>query len=305
MSNSRVKAAILHSHPTASRDLIKIMSTLIRDISQIVPLNGIELLVVPQFGFLEPIFLEWIDNGGEVPKSTFQTAVEQAIDIKSSEFKSVLDTAKRFSVHLVFPFIEKNSAETSLYRAQCIINNQGKISLIRRDLELTLQDDDNRASLRIASDLDRTFPNEQTVVRLPFKSGVYETGILSLWEHLKPLSIQNSSVQYEKIHIAFIDPLKFRKYSSNFDFHSLCGSYSQQTQTFGLIASTDSRISSLFHPDGSKILSDSNGKVSIFDMDMKKVLYQKTFLDSMGHFSRPDMVSLDIIVESDFYNVAL
>ncbi|CCH43707.1 Aliphatic nitrilase [Wickerhamomyces ciferrii] len=131
-----------------------------------------------------------------------------------------------------------------------------------------------------------TTPNGKTVTTFKFNEGSLEVGTLFNQQHLNPLEFQNSAIQHEKIHIVYEDEL-----SKSPNFHSIFQSFAQQTQCF-IIYYTSKGIE-LYNPDG--FSKQFNGT---FELDMKKILVQKSFIDIVGHYSRSDMMSLAIRAEN-------
>ncbi|CCH43705.1 Nitrilase 1 [Wickerhamomyces ciferrii] len=302
-----VKVAVVQSEPVwwDLKGTVAKVNKLIKEAYE----SGAELIAFPEV--FVPGYPVWIwSNPADYLKNA--NYIDNSLSYDSPEFQSIIDTIKSNPIHVVLGLSERD--HSSIYISQCIIDNHGDVVLKRRKMKPTHAErvlyGDGRSS-----DL-------KSVVTLDFKeAGPVEVGCLSCWEHQQPLLRYNSATQHEKIHIGSW-PTVNEKYCgenrwcfSKEGFYSLARSYCQQMQTFYLFSSqltseklqesipdidmidihgTGSPASAVFHPDG-YLASDTSFKedgLIIHDLDMHKILIQKHFIDIVGHYSRPDMMSL-------------
>lgn len=270
--------------------------------------KGCELIGFPEV-FI-PGYPLWIwTNAADLDRNVMYH--KNSLSYDSPEFQSIIDTIKKYPIHVVLGFSERDNG--SLYISQCIIDNTGEVVLKRRKLKPTHVE-------RVIWG-DATKKDLKTVVTLNFKeAGPIEVGCLSCWEHMQPLLTYNSAAQHEKIHVGswpIINDVEnglacFTKEG----FYAVAKTYASQAQAFYLFASqlgtsklTESlpgvdankyfergvSCSTVFSPDGTQLAlnppNDHDGIV-VCDLDMDKIIEQKNLVDIVGHYSRPDLVSL-------------
>lgn len=301
-----VKVAVVQAEPVwwNLKETVKKVNKLIIDAYE----KGAELVAFPEV--FVPGYPVWLLTD---PVDFMKNAhyIDNSLSYDSPEFQSIIDTIKKHPIHVVLGLSERD--HSSVYIAQTIIDNKGEVVLKRRKMkpshgERVLYGEGRSSDLK-------------SVTLLNFKeAGPVEVGCLSCWEHQQPLLVFNSATQYEKIHIGSWPTVNEKHCGENKwgfskdGFYSLARAYSQQTQTFYLFSSqltteklqeslpdidmidihgTGSPASAVFAPDGSKATEDFKGQgVIIHDLDLNKILIQKSFIDIVGHYSRPDMMSL-------------
>jgi len=223
--------------------------------------------------------------------------------------KKICAAAAENAINVSLGFSERDGE--SVYIAQALIDETGKIQMTRRKMkpthmERTIFGDASGECLAKVADLPE----------------VGKVGALSCWEHIQPLLKYYTFSQGEQIHVAGWPPLDaFVEGSPGFYSMSVEGcraqsqSYAIESQAFVLHCTgviTEAGIekmktagfpimgtpivgsSAVIGPDG-RILSDAetaNEKLIIADLDLSLVTKAKTFADASGHYSRPDMLWL-------------
>ena len=302
---AKVKVAVVQAEPVWF-DLQATVKRVIELIEEAYR-KGAELVAFPEV--FVPGYPTWIwTNAADLERNLMYT--KNSLTYNSPEFISIIEAVKKYPIHVVLGFSEKDHG--SIYIAQCIIDNSGEIVLKRRKFKPTHVE---RAIWGDATDSDM-----KSVVTLNFKeAGPVEVGCLSCWEHIQPLLYYNSAAQHEKIHIGSWPALNDHDSGlycfTKAGFHGLARTYASQVQTFYLFTSMlgqriqealpDVKLSpyfekgagcgAVFAPDGSQITEDYPDDfdgVIISELDMDKILLQKNLVDIVGHYSRPDMVSL-------------
>lgn len=265
-----------------------------------------------------PGYPPWIwNNAGDFEKNL--EYFNNSLSYDSPEFLSIIETVKEYPIHVVLGLSEKDKG--SLYISNCIIDNTGNVVLKRRKFKPT------HAERVIWG--DATAKDLKNVVTLEFKdAGLIEVGCLSCWDHMQPLLTYNSAAQHEKIHIGSWPIINDKNNGiycfTKEGFYTVARTYACQTQTFYLFSSnTGQKIKeslpgveitphfeqgvscgAVFAPDGSKITEDVSNDfegVIISDLDMDLISKQKHLIDIVGHYSRPDLVSLSHNNPNDEY----
>ncbi|OTA97341.1 hypothetical protein M434DRAFT_26918 [Hypoxylon sp. CO27-5] len=245
-----------------------------------------------------------------------------SLAIESDEMEQIKATAKMHSIAVVFGFSER-SPSNSVYIAQAIISPQGELALHRRKIKPTHME---RTIFGDGSGNDLT-----NVVELDFGAplGKIKVGTLACWEHTQPLLKYHSITQGEVIHISMWPPLD---HATGFHDPSLwsmtaegCQNLSQTyaiesgtyvlhctsvcTQSgIDLLKTQDGLICSrpggghccIIRPDGRRMtrpLGDGSAEtqdILYADLDLTKIVAIKGFLDTVGHYSRPDLLWLGV-----------
>ncbi|KAK3720832.1 hypothetical protein LTR37_003495 [Vermiconidia calcicola] len=235
--------------------------------------------------------------------------VQNSLRVDSAEMKTMCGAAAEHQINVSLGFSEREGE--SVYIAQALIDETGKIKMTRRKMKPT--------------HMERTIFGDASgeclakVIDLP---DVGKVGGLSCWEHIQPLLKYYTFSQGEQIHVAAWPPLEpFVEGSPGFYSMSAEGcrnqsqAYAIESQAFVLhctgviteggielmktvggpiMGSPTVGSSAVIAPDG-RILSASetaNEQLVIADLDLKLVTKAKTFADASGHYSRPDMLWL-------------
>ena len=231
-----------------------------------------------------------------------------ALHVDSPEMQRICSTAKDSQIYVVLGFSETDNS--SLYMAQVIISPTGEIIMRRRKMKPT--------------HMERTVFGDgsgdclNNVVQTPY-GGV---GALNCWEHLQPLLKYHTYSQRESIHVAAWPPLFGQDEGT--DLYSMTKqgcrgvsqTYSMEGQCYTLFCTqvlgqsgieknmcTDSKMwgkagggsSAVIAPDGS-VLTENLGAteegIVYAEVNQDMIALNKSFVDLIGHYSRPDLFTL-------------
>ncbi|KAK5129587.1 hypothetical protein LTR08_003052 [Meristemomyces frigidus] len=213
----------------------------------------------------------------------------------------------------------------SLYVAQATISAPGTIEMKRRKLkathlEKTVFGDAGGSSLNHVVSLDLG----EAVRESDGKAVWRRVGALNCWEHIQPLLKYHTYLQTEEIHVAAWPPV-----DPHPEGDALWGMGREGVQTSPkptqwnprpssctaqpsslkpvstpcktadspMFNKPGSSSSAVFSPDGrrlTKVLPDSEEGIIYADLDMDLILKSECFVDSCGHYSRPDLLWLGV-----------
>lgn len=230
--------------------------------------------------------------------------------------KHICATAKETSTAVVLGFSER--CGTSVYIAQAIISPQGEILMNRRKLKPTHQE---RTVFGDGSGNDL-----RNVVEIDFggEVGKVKVGCLNCWEHTQPLLKYHSYTQGSIIHVAMwppVDPFPGVDYpglysmsaegvmnlsqacameGSQYVLHCTAVCAEKGMEAFGsegypMFGKAGGGHSAVLGPDGRTLtqpLKSNQEGIIYADLDLSKVLATRSFLDVVGHYSRPDLLWL-------------
>ncbi|KAL3428061.1 aliphatic nitrilase [Phlyctema vagabunda] len=237
--------------------------------------------------------------------------MKNSLKIDSLHMKRICDCAKQNNIAVALGFSENYN--NSLYIAQALIGADGRIKMTRRKfkpthMERTVFGDASGNSLK-------------NVVQSP---GVGRVGMLACWEHAQPLLKFHTFHQNEEIHVAAWPPLYHFVEGpglwsmSREGTRSLSQTYAVESQSFVLSTTavlsqegidrmnTTSGVimnipgggcSAIFGPDGRQLTQDipeTEEGILYADLDFDAILRTKAFLDTCGHYSRPDLLWLGV-----------
>jgi len=233
----------------------------------------------------------------------------------SPEMDRIRTAVKEAGIFVVLGYSERDGA--SLYIAQSFIDTSGEIIHHRRKIkptgvERSVWGDGQADSLK-------------TVVDTPFG----KVGGLNCWEHLQPLLRYYEYSQGVQIHVAswppmFPDPDSADKVKWPYHFTDVANSVASQFlaiegQAFVLVATQvvsegnlekinmgggfpvykvpGGGFSMIYGPDGrplAKALPAGEEGIVTADIDLADIDYAKAMADPVGHYSRPDLLSLNV-----------
>ncbi|KAF7190321.1 Arylacetonitrilase [Pseudocercospora fuligena] len=237
--------------------------------------------------------------------------VENSLKIDSSEMQRIRAAAAENQISVALGFSEREGE--SVYIAQALIDENGDLKMSRRKMKPT--------------HMERTIFGDasgQCLAKVVDVTDVGKVGGLSCWEHIQPLLKYYTSSQGEQIHIGawpvlddFIDGSPGFYSMSTEGCRTASQSYAMESGSFVLHCTTvltDKGIdqmgtkgsplmgapnkgsSCIIGPDG-RVLSKSghpNETLLIGELDLQLVTKTKTFADSAGHYSRPDLFWLGV-----------
>lgn len=271
--------------------------------------NGAELIAFPEV-FI-PGYPLWIwDNAADIEKNI--SYFENSLSVDSEEFRSIQSAAKDNGICVVLGFSER--LQKSLYISQAIIAADGELRLKRNKLKPT--------HVERAIFGDGKAKDASSVIPIRFNnSGETKVGCSNCWEHAQPLQTFYGAVQDEEVHIGSWPPLS--KHEDGAGIYSICvegcqslsSVYAIQNHCFYLFANAivteqvfkklkatpkmfpvnSGGASCVFAPDGSKLtgqLAANEEGLLYCDLNKRLISLSSHFLDTVGHYSRPDIMSL-------------
>lgn len=245
--------------------------------------------------------------------------IKNSLRVDSAHMRQIQECAAEHHIAVSLGFSE--NLNSSLYIAQATISATGKLLMTRRKLkathlERTVFGDANASCLHNVVGLDLGDGTE----------GGRRVGGLSCWEHIQPLLKYHTYLQNEEIHVAawppldpHPDPMSPALWSmSREGCQSLSQTYAIESAAYvlhctavitqaGVDAMQTAQCmmfnrpggggSCVVAPDGrvltQPIPGDKEGIVYA-DLDMDVILKTKCFVDSTGHYSRPDLLWLGV-----------
>ena len=237
-----------------------------------------------------------------------------SLEVESDEMRTLRKAADDNCIHVLMGFSER--AGGSRYMAQALIGPDGQLLYTRRKLKPT------HAERTVFGDGDGS--DFQVV-----DTALGKVGSLNCWEHLQPLSKMAMYSMHEEIHIAgwpsfcCYRDLAFalgpevnidgasRMYAVEGGCFVLASVAVTGQDTFDLLCDTPDKtqllnprtgkpgggFSMIFGPDGTKLVDpiaeDADG-ILYAELDPDMVAIAKATADPVGHYARPDVLSLSI-----------
>jgi len=269
--------------------------------------NGAELVGFPEVflpGYPMKIWSEGFD-------SAFLLKYQKAsMSVHSNEYMRIRQAAREAGILVVLGFSEIEGG--SLYIAQSFIDSDGEVALHRRKIKPTAQErtvwgDGQADSL-------------QTAVKGPH--GIIIGG-LNCWEHFQPLLRYHHYSLGVQIHVAswpvfpnvdegapfqqsgYVQALATRFAAIEGQMFVLCTSQVQSVEgakKMGVSGSfwgtpSGGGFAAIYGPDGAQLTppAKSNEEVILYaEFDSDQILLAKQCVDPVGHYSRPDLLSINV-----------
>ncbi|KAJ5542179.1 Carbon-nitrogen hydrolase [Penicillium sp. DV-2018c] len=236
--------------------------------------------------------------------------IKNSLRLDSPEMLQIRECAKSHAIAVSLGFSENGN--NSIYIAQVCIGPDGEIKSHRRKMKPT--------------HMERTIFGDasgdcfSSVAELPFG----RVGHLSCWEHIQPLLKYYTFSQGEDIHVSAWPSLTPHSGKSDLwsmsaeGCQSLSRTYAVESQTFvlhctalitekgvekmgtgegALMSSPGGGSSAVFGPDGRRLsepVDDKTETIIYADLDMDQIIAAKMFADATGHYSRPDLMTLNV-----------
>ncbi|KAH8647073.1 carbon-nitrogen hydrolase [Tricladium varicosporioides] len=269
--------------------------------------NGAQLVTFPELWI--PGYPSWV-WARSIDFKLGTLYLKNSLKVKSPEMDRIRTCAAENHITICLGFSE--NYHNSLYIAQSIIGSDGDLKLTRRKIKPT--------------HMERTVFGDASgdCLRNVVDTEFARVGALACWEHTQPLLKYHTYLQREQIHVAAWPTLAGRDgedglWSMSRDgARALSQTYAIESQSFVLhttavigqagidlmrtsqgavMNSPGGGSSAIFGPDGKKLSEDiTEGVEGIIygDLELDDILKAKLFLDTCGHYSRPDILYLGV-----------
>jgi aliphatic nitrilase len=260
--------------------------------------KGVQFIVFPEtfvpwypyFSFVRPP----VQSGAEHIR-----LYDHAVVVPGPVTEAVAQAAKRHAMVVVLGVNERDHG--SLYNAQLVFDADGSLLLKRRKLTPTFHErmiwgQGDGAGLKVV------------------ETAVGRVGALACWEHYNPLARYALMAQHEEIHAAqfpgsLVGPIFGDQIEVTIRHHALESGCFVVNATGWLSEEQIAAISpdeglrkglrggcmtAIVSPEGSHVvppLTSGEGML-VADLDMALIVKRKRMMDSVGHYARPELLSL-------------
>ena len=262
--------------------------------------QGVELIVFPEtflpyypyFSFVEPAVLMGRSH---------LALYEQAVTVPGPAIDSIAAAARQQGMHVLLGINERDGG--SLYNTQLLIDSGGEIILKRRKITPTYHErmvwgQGDGSGLKVVD------------------TSLGKIGSLACWEHYNPLARFALMAQGEEIHCAqfpgsLVGQIFSEQTAVTMRHHALeagcfviCSTAWLDPEDYGAIT-PDTSLHKAFQggchtavisPEGRYLagpLPEGEG-LAIAELDRSLITKRKRMMDSVGHYSRPDLLGLRI-----------
>ena len=225
---------------------------------------------------------------------------EQAVTVPSEETNLVSGKCKDHDVVVVLGINERDHG--SLYNSQLIFNCDGSLLLKRRKItpsfhERMIWGQGDGSGLQVV------------------QTDIGRVGALACWEHYNPLARYALMTQHEEIHVAqfpgsMVGPIFSEQIEVTMRHHALesgcfvvnATGWLKEDQIESICpdeslqnAIKDGCMTCIVSPEGRHLappITEGEG-ILYADLDFKLITKRKRMLDSVGHYARPELLSLN------------
>jgi aliphatic nitrilase len=260
--------------------------------------NGARMIVFPEtfvpwypyFSFVHPPVLTGAEH---------MRLYEHAVVVPGPATEAVANAARRHNTVVVLGVNERDHG--TLYNAQLIFDADGRLVLKRRKITPTFHErmiwgQGDGSGLTVA------------------ETAVGRVGALACWEHYNPLARYALMAQHEEIHVAqfpgcLVGPIFADQIEVTIRHHALESGCFVVNATGWLTEAQVARIApdeklrralsggcmtAIISPEGAHLvppLTQGEG-ILMADLDMSLIVKRKRMMDSVGHYARPELLSL-------------
>ena len=260
--------------------------------------QGVQLIVFPETFVPYYPYFSFITPPAKSGKEHMRL-YDQAVVVPGPITDAVAAGAKRCEMVVVLGVNERDHG--SIYNTQLIFDCTGELVLKRRKITPTFHErmiwgQGDGAGLKVAD------------------TAVGKLGALACWEHYNPLARYSLMAQHEEIHCSqfpgsLVGPIFAEQIEVTIRHHALeSGCFvvnSTGWLTDGQIESItsdpklqpalrDGCMTAIISPEGSHVvtpLTEGEGLL-IADLNMSLITKRKRMMDSVGHYARPELLSL-------------
>ena len=260
--------------------------------------SGVELIVFPETFLPYYPYFSFVEPPMRMGRSHL-ALYEQAVTVPGPATDTIAAAARQYGMHVLLGINERERG--SLYNTQLLIDASGMIVLKRRKITPTYHErmvwgQGDGAGLRV----------------VPTRLG--RIGALACWEHYNPLARFALMSQGEEIHCAqfpgsLVGPIFSEQTAVTMRHHALEAGCFVICSTAWLHAddhaaiTADSSLHAAFQggchtavisPEGRYLagpLPEGEG-LAIAELDTSLITKRKRMMDSVGHYSRPDLLGL-------------
>src|ERR1700748_3835339 len=224
---------------------------------------------------------------------------DNAVVVPGPVTEAVASAARRHGIVVALGVNERDHG--SLYNAQLIFDADGRLVLKRRKITPTFHErmiwgQGDGSGLRVVD------------------TAVGRVGALACWEHYNPLARYALMAQHEQIHVAqfpgsMVGPIFAEQIEVTIRHHALesgcfvvnATGWLTEDQIASIMPDEKLRralrggcMTAIVSPEGSHLvppLTQGEG-ILVADLDMALIVKRKRMIDSVGHYARPELLSL-------------